>query len=460
MIKDLATRIYRRLDDYGDRTYSKWKIITLLIPLLGERILIRLVGFADSIMVSVVSESAVSAMAMATQFLTIFSEFLNAVGVAACIIETQYVGKGDGASAVKTCKQSFLVGWMLAIPVGAVLILFGRPLLGLIYSGADEATLELTFKALRVRALYLLAAPVSMSVTKLFVAQGNTKVTLVLNVVANILNCIGNYVFINFFGWGVEGAAFATVLSTVFVAVSGTVLAASKRNPLRLTFKGGFKPEKKSFFGIIRLGLPTGLEQNLSNLAKIFVTSLATQCGSAALNANSVAHEITSMFVTFACAVGSAMMIVVGHCKGAGRDDDVRHYTKWLTFTAGAFQLVSAVALFIFMDPLLAGYHLSAETADLVRDLCAPYLIAGIVFWTLSYTVPNAFRACGDVKFTMMISVLSLWVFRVGFAYLIFYLFSPTIYALWIASYIDWGFRSLANVIRLRSGKWLKQKVI
>ncbi|MEG1777971.1 MAG: MATE family efflux transporter, partial [Angelakisella sp.] len=80
--------------------------------------------------------------------------------------------------------------------------------------------------------------------------------------------------------------------------------------------------------------------------------------------------------------------------------------------------------------------------------------------WVLSFTLPNALRAAGDVRFTMTASVLSMWIFRVGASYLMVLWFQMGVYGVWYGMFIDWAVRILCFVWRFASGKWKNRAVI
>ena len=422
-----------------------------------------LISIVDAMMVSGVNSGAMSGVSLTTNITAVFSMFLTGIVTASSILATQRIGKGDYLGAVKEIKKSILISYMIALPLCFVLMFFS-PQLILLFFGAveDPLILEAAMISARYDAVYYLLYPFLICITQVFTCQGKTKVTLVMNVIANLVNVLGNYVMINVVGMGVAGAKMATIFSGV-VNIAGTLaFACHKNNPLRFSFDSlrDFLPDWQSVKRVLSLGLPTGFENNLSNFAKLLVTALIAQCGALAVNANSVAHNLTSLFVIGGCAVDGTMSIVVGHCKGAGHEDEVKYFTKYFIFASMAFQAVFAFVILLFLDPLVSGYNATGETAQLAKELTVPYLLVGIPLWTMSYTPPNAMRACGDVKFPMVLAVSTLWICRVGLAYLFYYFISPTIWSIWAASYVDWLVRSIFNFIHLKRGRWLKKKVI
>ena len=105
-------------------------------------------------------------------------------------------------------------------------------------------------------------------------------------------------------------------------------------------------------------------------------------------------------------------------------------------------------------------FGLSAQTVQVATRIQQVYYLVGAFTWALSFTFPNGLRAAGDVKFTMTASVLSMWIFRIGFSYLLVSVFHLGVYGVWYAMYIDWAVRIVAFQLRYFSGKWKTKRVV
>ena len=463
MLRTAVTKLYLRLNDFRDRTYSHWRLICLFVPLFASRLLTMTMNIIDAMMVSGVHSGAMSGVSLTSNLQIVFSTIIYAFSIAASIMATQRVGRQDHQGALRIIKQSYVVCYLIALPVGAIFFFFAPQLIELLFGAVDDPLImEAAIISARYDAISLLLIPLLHSTPIVFTCQGKTKVTLVMNIVANVTNVAGNYLLINVFSLGVDGAKIATLFAHFVNFFVTFAFAHSKSNPMRLTLTPfrDFLPDKTSFKRFFALGLPTGFENNLSDLAKILVTALVTQCGAMAVNANAVAHQLTSLYVMGGCGVGSTLSIVAGHCKGAGKPEEVKYYTRLLILCSMAWQAIFAFFIIVFREPILAGYHVEGETAKLVWELTLPYLILGIPLWTMSYTPPNAFRACGDVRFPMVLAVSTLWICRVGVAYLIFYTLGLGIWSIWAASYVDWLARSICNLIHFKRGRWLEKKAL
>ena len=124
------------------------------------------------------------------------------------------------------------------------------------------------------------------------------------------------------------------------------------------------------------------------------------------------------------------------------------------------FTIAVDVVLFIFARPLAGIFNLSPEALDASEEVLRWYAVAAAIFWPASFTVPNALRAAGDARFTMGVSVLCMWVFRIGASYLLVYSFDMGLLGIWVAMFIDWVVRGAFFVTRYLGSRWLTKRVV
>ena len=124
-----------------------------------------------------------------------------------------------------------------------------------------------------------------------------------------------------------------------------------------------------------------------------------------------------------------------------------------IAYTATA---VLNTIILLCLNPILSLYGLSSETTRLAYLLVMIHDGCAICMWPAAFVLPNMLRACNDVKFTMIVSIFSMFTFRIGFSYLIGVQMGMGAIGVWIAMIIDWVFRILFFVGRYISGRWKK----
>ncbi len=211
---------------------------------------------------------------------------------------------------------------------------------------------------------------------------------------------------------------------------------------------------------ILKIGVPNGLENGMFQVGKVLVQSLIASFGTTAIAANAVANTVASLEVIPGTAIGLAMTTVVGQCAGAGDYDQAQSYTvklmKLVYLTMGALN----VCILLLSTPIVNFYRLSPETASTALWLLLYHGTCCIFFWPMAFALPNALRASYDVKFTMTVSIISMWLFRILFSYLLGNGLHLGVKGVWIAMTVDWLVRGGFFLWRFRSGRWKNRKLI
>lgn len=122
--------------------------------------------------------------------------------------------------------------------------------------------------------------------------------------------------------------------------------------------------------------------------------------------------------------------------------------TMWIAIVMNLINFAGNAILIYGAKIGVAGAAIATTFSRIVAALIAVFL------WMPSFTLPNTLRAAGDVVWTMVIAILSMWTFRIGFAYLFNYFFHWGLLGVWVAMTIDWGFRSLCYELRYHGHKW------
>ena len=295
----------------------------------------------------------------------------------------------------------------------------------------------------------------------LFRAQGNSKISMLSSLVMNVVNIGGNAVLIYGFGMGVMGAALASLVSRAIACAVVLYLLQKPGCALRVDSLRAMAPNGGLIRRILRVGIPAGIENGMFQIGKLSVSSLTSTLGTAAIAANAVANTTTTFLNIPANAVGMAALTVVGQCLGAGEKEQAVYYSRRLMLTAYCGAWVMNLSAFFFANRFAVSlFNLSPEAQAMALDIMVWFNIVSLFVWPSSFTLPNILRAAGDARFTMTVSIVSMWAFRVGFCYLAVLCFGGGLLSIWMGMYLDWVFRSLCFYLRFRRGSWLEQSVI
>lgn len=288
----------------------------------------------------------------------------------------------------------------------------------------------------------------------LFRAMGDSRTTMYISLLMNLINLVGNAILIFLCNMGVAGAAIATLVArTVAAGLIFKLMLDEKREVNfkgRLTLRVDFSLVKK----ILYIGVPNGLENSLFQLGKILLLSLVSTFGTSAIAANAVCGTITNFNILPGMAIGMALLSVSSVCIGAGEIGQVRYYTKkmmrltWIAMSSVSLIMIVGAPLFLKI------YHLTPETTILALQVIRFHAVMCMISWVPSFSLPNTLRAAGDVVWTMIIAIVSMWTFRIITAYIFSYAFHLGLIGIWIAMTIDWTFRAICYTLRYRGSKW------
>ena len=283
--------------------------------------------------------------------------------------------------------------------------------------------------------------------------MGNSKLSMKVSVLMNIINVIGNGILIYGFHLGVAGVAIPSLISRMVAAGIMIVLISNTKNEVRVIAKK-LRPDFAMIKRILYIGIPSGLESGIFQFGRVLVVSIIAGFGTVQIAANGVANTIDNMGCIAGQAMSLAMITVIGQCVGARDESQVRYYTKRLLKITYAITAVVNTIILVLLPLILKLFSLTPETRKLAFILILIHNGFAILLWPASFTLPNALRACNDVKFAMFISIFSMFAFRIIFSYILGVGFGLGAIGVWIAMLMDWVFRVASFVWRFASGRW------
>lgn len=435
--------------------FTRKDLTRILLPLLAEQILAVTVGMFDSMMVSSAGEAAVSGISLVDSINLLLSNIFAALATGGAVVCSQFLGRKDYSAARTSAKQLYYVVFFVSTAIMAIALLFRTSLLSLIFGKIDadvmgHAKIYFLFTALSYPLLALYNGGAAV-----FRAMGNSKISLYVSLGMNGVNIVGNAILIYGFQLGAAGAAIATLFSRILGAWVMLALSHNKKNPIYVENLFRYRPDFPLIKNILHIGVPSGMENGMFQFGKLLTQSLVSTFGTAAIAANAVANTLASFEYAAGGAVGLTMITVIGRCVGAGEKEQAKQYVKKLLGVGYAVMLAVALLLTLSAKLIIGVYKLSAESSSLALTLILVHNIFAVTIWPLAFTLPNSFRAASDVRYPMLVSVFSMWVFRVACSYILALGFDLGVLGVWIAMLIDWGFRTILFVIRFVSGRWL-----
>ena len=429
----------------------------MIVPLVIEQFLQFSAGLIASIMVAGLGEAAVSAVSLVDSVFILFITLFSALATGGAVVAGQLIGLGDLKQGCKAAWQMILFVAVSSVAVMALCYLGHNFILDTVFGDITpevrqeaKTFLLITNASIPVIALYNGGAAI-------FRVMGNSKISMKMSLLMNVINIAGIAILIYGVGLGIEGAGIALLVGRGTAAVVILKLLCNQDLPIHISRPLSFWFDWKLLKRILRIGVPNGLENSMFQLGKILVLSLVSSFGTAAIAANAVGNAVAMFGVTPGMAMNLAVVTVISQCVGAGLFDQVRYYVKKLMKLCYAMMAVSNVCIILILPLVLRVYDLSPEATELARLILIYHSVCAIFIWPPSFAMPYVLRAGNDVAPTMIISTVSMWVFRVVLSYILGRYMGLGLFGVWIAMTVDWVVRGACFIFRYRQGKWIEK---
>lgn len=439
--------------------FSDKSLYKLIFPLIIEQFLLVTVGLVDSMMIASVGEAAVSAVSLVDSINILIINIFTALATGGAVVAGQYLGQKNEEKACESADQLILFLFISSVGVMVLAYLCKYFILHTVFGKIDLDVMNYSNTYLMIVFMSIPFIAIYNGGAALFRAMGNSKITMKISIMMNLINLIGNYILIYIFNMGIAGAAIPTVLSRVVAALVIFILIKNKSQQIHLSKKIYLKFNKKLVHKILYIGIPNGLENGMFQLGKIIVLNLVATFGTSAIAANAVSNSVALFQIIPGMAISQATLSVTSQCVGAGDYDQTKYYTKKLVKICIKSILLTVIITFLSLPLILKLYNLSPNTGEIAKSIILYHGISSILIWTVSFVLPNTLRAANDVKFCMVIATLSMWIFRIGFSYILGRYMNMGVLGVWVAMSIDWLFRAICFIIRYKGTKWKLHKI-
>lgn len=439
---------------------NKKTLVALTIPIFLELLLVTVVGNIDTVMLGYYSDEAVGAIGGITQLLNIQNTIFSFINMATSILCSQFLGAKDDKRVKEIISVSLVLNIGLGIILGGIYLFFWKGLLHKIHL-PDELIGVGKYYFMMVGGLCLFQG-IILYCGAVLKSHGRATEALMINVGINILNIFGNAIFI--FGWmgmpilGATGVGLSTVISRgigCFVAFSMMCRYCHFKFNRKILKPFPFKIVKN----MLSIGLPTAGENLAWNVGQLIIVTMVNTMGMAMIASRTYLMLIASFVMTLSIALGQATAIQIGHLVGANQMEEV--YSKCLKSVkiAFVFAFVVTSVLCIFRTPVMKMFTHNPEIiADSIKIF--PFMIILEMGRVFNIVIISSLHAAGDIKFPIIMGVLSVFSIAVLFSYIFGISFGWGLIGIWIANAADEWIRGIAMYFRWKSGKWKNKSFV
>lgn len=435
-------------------------LLTLAIPIFFELLLIMIVGNIDTIMLGYYSDKAVGAVGGINQILTIQNMIFGFINLATSIICAQFLGANVKEKINELITVAISLNTVLSVIMGGVFLIFWKYIL---------IKMKLPLELINLGESYIkfvgglcIFQAITLTCSAIQKSHGNTQLALYVNVGVNILNIIGNGIFI--FGWfgapvlGVLGVGISTVFSRGIGCIVAVIFLKKSCN-FRFKLEYLKKFPKDILKKMVVIGIPAAGENFAWNMGQLLIMTMINTMGTESIVARTYLMLISGFALTFSIALGQGTAIQVGHLVGAKKVEEA--YVKGLKSLkiSMGLSLIVIVTIVIFRSSIISLFTKDKQVIEIALAVF-PIMIFLEVGRVLNILLVNSLHAAGDIKYPMILGISSIFLVAVPFSNVLGVKLEMGLVGIWIANALDEWCRGIGVLIRWKSKKWQDKRLV
>lgn len=438
------------------------RVFKVAWPSVLESVFIALAGIIDTYMVSSLGTYAISAVGLTTQPKFIGLAIFFSISIAVSALVARRKGEEDRRSANEVLVTAFILAMLLCLIITTVMVTLSDPILKLAGSKAD--THKYAIEYFDIIMGFSVFNIISIVINAAQRGSGNTKIAFTTNLVSSVVNISFNYILINgkfgFPAMGVRGAAIATILGTFVASIMSIRSLFKKDSYVSLPFiiKYKIKPAFEALIKIIKLGLNMFAENLAMRIGFLSTALMAASLGTDQFAAHNVGMNVLSIGFAFADGMQVAVVALSGEALGAKKYDDAVTYGKTCQKVGFIISIVLSAILLFFGKYIFGAFFKDKAVID--YGVMIGRFITVIVICQISQIIyGGCLRAAGDVKYTLISSIVSVSIIRTLVTYVLVNVFKLGLAGIWLGVFSDQFSRLIFMSIRFRQGKWVEKKI-
>lgn len=436
------------------------QIFAILIPIFVDQAFIVLMALLNTAMVSSSGIAAISAVSMVDSLNMFIISLFVAIATGGTVIVAQYKGSGNTDMVSKAAAQSISAVAAVSLMISVLVIIFHNWMLQVLFGNAEADV----FQNAKV---YLVGVCISYPFFAVYQAVlgalrgvAETRASLMLSVIMNVTAVVLNYILIVACDLGVFGLVVSMIIARIIGMLISLLYLLRFNHSLRFRLKDACRTNIELLKKIMYIGVPFAAEQLFFNGGKLLTQTFIVQLGTYSITANAIGNSIAMLYQIGGMALSIGIVTVVGQSIGSKNIGDARKFiTSFLWLSSIIFVIATAIILPLF-PWLVKLYSPPPDIVPMIFELIVLISIAQPILWACSFILPSALRSAGDSKFTSLVSLLTMWLLRIGLGYYLGIVLGYGLMGIWLAMTGEWAARSIFFLWRLRGEKWYKHKLI
>ncbi len=432
------------------------EIFKFSLPIIADQAFLCLLSIANLIMCGVLGADVVAAIGLGDSLSSTANQLFIALSIGGTVLVAQSIGSGDKDLATEYGRQAIISGTVFATVISIVLIIFRRGVMNLLFGKVDPVVMGLTIQYFSICVLYFPLIFFTLQGYGIMRAAGDSETPMRINIISTLTSLALAFIFINLLNFGVVGAGLSLLISRIVGAVLVLIALSDHRRTINMklspfTYRANFLMLKK----IYGISIPTSTESLVFMCGRLLSQAFVAQISTVAISINTIANASTNILNVPGNAFQSVVTTVVGRYVGKGDPDDVKKCLSVSMTISRTMIIVASILFIIFRKPICWLFIKDPAIIESTSQVVLSCAIMMIFFWADSFVLPNAFRGAGDVKYSLVVAISSMWIVRIGTGYVLGIVMEMGVMGIWCAMYLDWIVRMIFFVIHRKSDKWL-----
>lgn len=418
----------------SDKKYREMlkTIVILALPTMLEQLLSTLMQYVDTAMVGRLGADATAAVSTTTTISWLVNSLSGAVGIAILTMIATGIGAGEEIKIRRTAAQAVLLSLIVGGLITAVCVILSPYIPG--WMGVDVSVRAMSSEYFMIISLPMILRSFTIVLGAAVRATHDTRTPMVINLTANGLNVVLNYLLIYTAGMGVRGAAIATAIST---ATAGTwmLVVFLRKDELKHELSM-LKPHKETLMEAGRIGLPVLATNFTSCLGYVVFASMITGMGNVIFAAHSIAVTAEEFFYIPGYGLRNATQTLVGNSYGEGNYDKFKITSRISMILTVVMMCLSGLLLYVTAHPLMTVFTTSPEVADIGAMVLKMVAFSEPAFGIL-IEIEGIYYGLGRTRLPFIIETVSMWAIRILFTYLCVNVWNLSLKAVWLCMIAD-----------------------
>lgn len=432
-----------------------WKvIIRFALPLLIGNLLQQLYNITDSIIVGQFLGKEALAAVSASFFIYYFIiSLVIGIGSGTSVVVSQFFGAQQYDKVQRTFSSFFIFMLVAGVVLSIAGIIFAEPVFRLTNTPEEVIPEAVAYFRIYVGGTFLFVT--FNSIISILRGVGESMRPMIFILITTVLNIVFDLLFIVGFGWGIEGAARATVIAQG-IGMCIALGYVNNTHPLLSIKKQDMLFDGQLFMASLKIGLPTSIQQCAIAIGLIALLGIVNSFGTNTLTAYGAAGKIDTIITQAVLTLSGALAAFCGQNIGAKRLDRVKQGVRFTMLVNILFGLLTFCAVYLFGEEMMLAFTKDPDVIAIGKEYLL--IVGGFFIVHGALNVYNgALRGAGDTLFPMLTSLICLWLIRIPLAYHLSLWLGRS--GIWWAIGISIGIGLIITYIYYKIGFWKRRCV-